>query len=225
MRGLRFRLRRPSPAMVIALLALFVALGGSSYAALTITSKNVKDNTLTSADLKNNSIKSIDVRDRSLLAKDFKIGQLPAGPPGAQGPPGPQGPQGPPGAFTETLGSGMTLRGYWAVSGFGALTHYDSISFLSQLPSRPDYPIVVPKEGSPSAACPGTAANPDAAPGKLCIYVARLFNVEHVGTVDAIGDTSPGASRFGTAIYVSANSTNPSNFQFVGEGTWAVTAP
>ena len=40
------RLRRLSYANVVATLALFVALGGSSYAAIRITGKNVVDGTL-----------------------------------------------------------------------------------------------------------------------------------------------------------------------------------
>lgn len=68
-------------ANVVSMLALFVALGGSSYAALTITGKDVKNSSLTTRDVKN----------RSLLGKDFKRGQLPTG---AQGPQGPEGPAG-----------------------------------------------------------------------------------------------------------------------------------
>ena len=68
----------------IALIALFVALGGSSYAAAQLTGASIRDNTITTKD----------VRNGSLLAKDFKAGQLPAGPQGAQGAAGPQGPQG-----------------------------------------------------------------------------------------------------------------------------------
>ena len=89
--------RRPSPATGLSLLALFVALGGTSYAAISIGSAQVKNNSLTSADIKNNAVKSIDVRNGSLLAKDFKPGQLVAGAPGASGPPGPVGPAGPAG--------------------------------------------------------------------------------------------------------------------------------
>src|SRR5215213_6291394 len=86
------RLRRSlSFANVTSLLALFVALAGTSYAAVAITSGDVKNNSLTSADIRNNSIKSIDVKNRSLLAKDFKAGQLPAGSQGPAGPPGPAG--------------------------------------------------------------------------------------------------------------------------------------
>jgi hypothetical protein len=80
--------RRPGHATVVAYLALFVALGGTSYAALSISGKNVKNGSLTGADLKNNSVASADVRDRGLLAKDFKAGQLPAGPTGPTGAPG-----------------------------------------------------------------------------------------------------------------------------------------
>ena len=88
-------MRRPSPAMVVALIALFVALGGSSYAALRIGSKQIKNNSVRSGDLRNNDVSTKDIRNRSLLEQDFKAGQLPAGPAGAAGPQGPQGPPGP----------------------------------------------------------------------------------------------------------------------------------
>lgn len=80
----------------IGLLALFVALGGTSYAVATgsIDSREIKDNTIRSKDIRNNEVRSKDVRDRSLLAKDFKQGELPAGAPGA---PGARGEAGAPG--------------------------------------------------------------------------------------------------------------------------------
>ncbi|MGH3131916.1 MAG: hypothetical protein ACRDNX_13965, partial [Gaiellaceae bacterium] len=71
----RIRRFRPSPAMVIACLALLLALGGTGYAA---------------TNLPRNSVTSITVKDFSLLAKDFRRGQIPRGVAGA---PGPQGPQ------------------------------------------------------------------------------------------------------------------------------------
>jgi hypothetical protein len=79
-------------ANVVATLALFVALGGSSYAALKITGRDVANNSLTGADVKN--LRSRDVSDRSLLARDFKPGQLPAGAQGTQGPKGDKGDKG-----------------------------------------------------------------------------------------------------------------------------------
>ena len=90
--------RRLSYANVTASLALFVALGGTSYAALTITGNNVKNSSLTGADIKNSSLTTTDIKDSSLLAKDFKAGQLPTGPKGDTGATGATGAPGAPGA-------------------------------------------------------------------------------------------------------------------------------
>ena len=65
-----------SYANVLATAALFVALGGSSYAAVEITGKDVRDGSLTGADIGNNSLTSADIKNESLLAADFKPGQL-----------------------------------------------------------------------------------------------------------------------------------------------------
>jgi hypothetical protein len=45
-----------SYANVMATIAVFIALGGSSYAAIIITGKNVKNGSLTGADIKDNSL-------------------------------------------------------------------------------------------------------------------------------------------------------------------------
>ena len=73
--------------------ALFVALGGTSFAVATgsIDSREIKNNTVRSKDIRNNDIRSKDVRNGSLLARDFKLGQLPAGPQGPKGVPGTPG--------------------------------------------------------------------------------------------------------------------------------------
>jgi hypothetical protein len=73
-------------ANVVATIALFVALGGGAYAAVTLPAKSVG-----SKQIKANAVSSSKVRDRSLRARDFARGQLPRG---AQGPPGPQGASG-----------------------------------------------------------------------------------------------------------------------------------
>jgi len=57
--------RRPSPALVVATTALFVALGGSAYA-LTITGSNVVNGSLTGADVKNRSLTQSDLKGRAL---------------------------------------------------------------------------------------------------------------------------------------------------------------
>jgi hypothetical protein len=85
-------------ANVISVMALFVALSGGAYA-LTIPknsvgAKQLKKNAVTGSKVKKGAVTSSKVKDRALLAKDFKAGQLPAGP---QGPTGRQGAQGAPG--------------------------------------------------------------------------------------------------------------------------------
>lgn len=84
-------MRLPSPAMIVALISLVVALGGTSYAVVklpksSVGTKQLKNKSVTTAKVRSNAINSAKVKDRSLLGRDFKKGQLPAGP---AGPPGP----------------------------------------------------------------------------------------------------------------------------------------
>ncbi len=68
--------RRPSPAMIVALIALFVALGGSSYAVTKVGSKNIRSGAVNSRAIANNSIRSGDVRNESLTGRDAKNNSL-----------------------------------------------------------------------------------------------------------------------------------------------------
>ena len=77
-------------ANVTATLALIVALGGTSYAAISLPansvgSKQLKKRAVTNSKLRPNAVTSATVRNGSLRAKDFKAGQLPAGPAGPAG--------------------------------------------------------------------------------------------------------------------------------------------
>ncbi len=93
-----FRLHRPSPSLAVSVVALVVAMGGTSYAAMTINSQDVENGSLTTKDVKDNSLRGVDVRNGSLRSKDFRDGDLPAGDTGPAGPAGPQGATGPAGA-------------------------------------------------------------------------------------------------------------------------------
>jgi hypothetical protein len=84
------RFGRHVRANAVAYLALFVALGGTSYAAV-----KLPKNSVGTAQIKKNAVTSKKVKDRSLLLKDFKAGQLPAGPKGDKGDPGAKGDTGP----------------------------------------------------------------------------------------------------------------------------------
>lgn len=72
---------RPSPALVVACLALALALSGTSYADVL----NVPTNSVGTQQLKANAVVSSKVKNRSLLGVDFKLGQLPPGAPGPKG--------------------------------------------------------------------------------------------------------------------------------------------
>jgi hypothetical protein len=61
----RIRRLTPSPAMAVALVALFMAMGGSAYALV-----------VTSGSIKNNTIRSVDVRNGGLLGKDVRVDGL-----------------------------------------------------------------------------------------------------------------------------------------------------
>ncbi len=76
MTRLRSLLRHLTYANVVATLALFIAIGGSSYAALSLGSRDVADNSLRSRDIRNNDLRSRDVRNRGLLGRDLKRDSL-----------------------------------------------------------------------------------------------------------------------------------------------------
>jgi hypothetical protein len=141
----------------------------------------------------------------------------PAGPPGAPGDPGPPGP------FPATLPSGKTIRGAYQASSqtFSATTVVvsDTQSFIYPLASVPTV-TVIPLAGDPTDACPGSAADPRAAPGNLCIYAAA-------------GVTGPmPLCVFDPSMNTGCSNSGTTGFSVItnaGEafsiGTWAVTAP
>jgi hypothetical protein len=77
-------------ANVVSSVCLFVVLGGSAYAGITLSknsvrSKHIKNGQVKRDDIADFAVSSAKVADSSLLAQDFKSGQLPAG---AKGDPG-----------------------------------------------------------------------------------------------------------------------------------------
>jgi hypothetical protein len=71
--------RHLSYSNVIATAALFIALGGTSYAVLRVDSRDVVNNSLRSSDVRNNSLRSRDIRDRTLRARDLRLDALGGG--------------------------------------------------------------------------------------------------------------------------------------------------
>jgi hypothetical protein len=87
---------RPTPALVVALVALLLALSGSATAALVTTGSSIKDGTITGKDVKNRTLGSKELSKKAISSLTGERGpQGPAGPRGADGLQGPAGPAGP----------------------------------------------------------------------------------------------------------------------------------
>ena len=122
------RLRfRPSPATVIAVIALFVALTGTSIAAVSqlvprnsVGTLQLRNNAVSTPKLRNNVVTTAKVRNRTLRAVDFAPGQIPAGPAGPAGAAGPAGPLG--------RGTGATVA--FAIASGADATSTNSAAFV-----------------------------------------------------------------------------------------------
>jgi hypothetical protein len=80
--------RRPSPALVISCIALFLALGGVSYGVATgsidgreiknnsVRSKDVRNNTLQTFDIRNNQVRGFDIRNSTVQGRDVALNTL-----------------------------------------------------------------------------------------------------------------------------------------------------
>jgi hypothetical protein len=68
--------KRPSPALLISMLALFVALGGSAYAATKIGTKNIKANAITAGKIKKNAVTSAKIKKEAVTGSKIKESTL-----------------------------------------------------------------------------------------------------------------------------------------------------
>jgi hypothetical protein len=193
-------------ANVTAALALVVALGGTSYAAVVLPANSVggrqiKPGAVAASDIKSSAVTSAKVRDGSLRADDFDAGELRAGPRGATGNPGAAGAAGAAGAtgatggqgiqgvagtslFASTIPSGTTVTGLLGhrqsggIAGNGGIV--EIVSFPVPAPVAPAAADInfAPHSaaGDGDAACTGTQNNPTAPAGKACIHVSHVTN-------------------------------------------------
>jgi hypothetical protein len=220
-------------ANVVAYLALFLALGGTSaYAAGALPKASVG-----TKQLKASAVTSPKVRDGSLQASDFAAGQLPPGERGPQGerglqgergatgPQGPQGEEGPSGysIFDGAPPSGTTLTGYlvqqlplatgkkaaWAISFPVALDPAQpaSIGF------SPGVSDAVPDQVDTE--CTGSHLQPTAPPGKVCIYSRGASGTTAIQTRES--------TPWGFTIEMTSSGGNVDFVRFAG--IWAYTAP
>jgi hypothetical protein len=207
-------LQSPRTANVVAFLALAVALGGTSYAAIKLPRNSVGPK-----QLKANAVTSAKVKNGSLLSNDFKSGQLPAGPRGPAGEPGAKGDKGDkgdPGAPAAPLfGSAYSVAGsdFHArssstnYSGAGAITTDDGggdFVYRFQLPQGAKISRVVVYYGDESALNEG-------------FFLARYkVGTEDADVLDQIvtsGESAPGI--------MSKQLTPPSGMDVVDNSTYS----
>ncbi len=74
----RFKPRRPSPALVISCIALFVALSGVSYGYATgsIGSREIRNSSITTKDIRNNQVRGADIRNSTIVGRDVAFDTL-----------------------------------------------------------------------------------------------------------------------------------------------------
>ncbi|MFN8112364.1 MAG: hypothetical protein U0R51_04105 [Solirubrobacterales bacterium] len=91
---------RPSGSMIVAIVALIAAVGGTAYAAAKINGKNLVNDTVTSKKIKDSTLKTKDFSPKTKTKLKGDKGDTGAqGPEGPQGPIGPQGPAGNPATY------------------------------------------------------------------------------------------------------------------------------
>jgi hypothetical protein len=85
----QFSLRKPSPAMAVAFIALLAALSGTAVALPgknrvdsgdiknnSVRTKDIRNGNVTTKDVKNNNLRSIDIRNNTLTGNDINEGSL-----------------------------------------------------------------------------------------------------------------------------------------------------
>ena len=156
-------MRRPqlSYANVMSTIAVFIALGGTSYA--------VARNSVGNAQLRKNAVTSAKVKDRSLrtsdLATSARVGQR--GPRGLQGPSGPPGPPG--GTTPPDAWKGLSLAAGWANYASG----YDGAAFHKEDGRVHLRGLVTRTDGLPPASSPIGTLPAGYRPAKRMIFAAN----------------------------------------------------
>jgi hypothetical protein len=204
-------------ANVVSCLALFVALGGTGYAAI-----NLPRNSVGAKQIRPGSIDNSKVKKGSLRKSAFRAGQLPRGRKGATGAPGVAGPKGDKGdsfSLATILAPGQTEHGDYGVYGAGGGLVGGVVDFripLAQPIGDVHAHFIVAQQFTPQ--CPGFE---QAAAGELCVYQTNATNTVFADIFGTTGTSLSGTSTVGFQIYFTA----PGAAGADSFGEWAVTAP
>ena len=220
------RLRRPSPALVISLVALFVALGGTTYAATSLPknsvgTKQLRKNAVTASKLKKGAVTAAKINTTGLavpIAKnadsatyaDLATDAADLG--------------GHPASYysVATLQSGQSESGVFGLGGPspGAGYYYTAgTTFQTPLTHALDanHVVVVAQGASPQPHCAGEG---HADPGYLCVYDGVTIDMTMPGGSISLPD-SQNAGAAPEGFVLSAGTTTATGAAAV-YGTWTV---
>jgi hypothetical protein len=222
--------------MLVALLALVMASTGSAVAASLITSKQIKDGTIQTKDISKKAQVALKGKPGARGVPGLQGSKGDTGPKGDQGVTGDQGvkgdkgdtgAQGDPGPLLQTLPAGKTLKGDYNIGLTTTAANQftlSAITFQVPLLTAPTFNFV-PQGGPATANCPGSVANPQAAPGFLCLYEGASQN-KGLGQQPQVCSSAGGcgspnsADKFGVGLQLSSGAAGFAS----SSGTWAVTA-
>lgn len=230
-----FVVRRPSPAMAVATTALFLALGGTGYAAFSLPknsvgTKQLKTGAVTTKKIKNRAVTAAKINATGLTVPNalqannaLTAGSATNATNATHATNADHATRADSAPLPSTLPSGETLVGnYYIDNKAAAANEYasDSISFEIPLASAPT-PHVILKGGTAPAQCPGSVTNPQATPGNLCVYEGDSSNRTFVNVRNELTGADAADDPFGAGIWEYSAAAGES----ISGGTWAVTAP
>lgn len=205
------RQRAPSPALVVAIVALFAALGGTSYAAFgvpnnSVGTKQLRNKAVSNAKLGPNSVGTGKIRNGAVTASKLNVSGVTV-----------------PTASTVS-GQGTLASGRTEIGIIGGVFQ-NGPTVGSPMATAITFPLLAPValsgsniQVAPTANCTGSAANPTAARGFVCIYPDVTNQAAGIS-----GDTGVnGNKRLGFELDWVAT---VANSQSSVRAEWAYTAP
>jgi hypothetical protein len=225
----KLRPPRPSASMIVAIIALVAALGGTSYAAFSLPansvgSKQLKKNAVTTKKIKNGAVTASKINPAGLTVPNAshasnatnagnaaELGGKAASTYAQNG---------------ATLPSGVSERGVWSVvttAGGSGESSAANISFPIALASNPTAHYV-PLGSAPPSGCSGTVTAPAAAPGNLCVFERfSAINLTQLNFYNPENgsETATASGQTGDLVVFVSNGAGTAQ----AAGTWAVAAP
>jgi hypothetical protein len=237
----RFR-RVPSRSLAVAITALFVALGGTGYAAFSLPknsvgTKQLKSRAVTGPKIAAGSVTGSKIANGTITGANVNLLTLGTVPSASNANHANSADTATNAGHAQTadtaplpttLPTGATLTGVYALHGqvdTGTCpncsdSQADAISFPIPLATAPIVHVIALGDPVP-AGCSGTPGNPGASSGNLCIFEGWNFNATGLGVCAPPGTIActGGGTRFGVGVVAFA----AGNGVWDDFGTWAVT--